>query len=105
MQSSERRPTRTKALESSGRGGPRRARRYFEVRGPSSGGIGKRGGTPHLLYAARYPALIRWRWIDDFLLKSEFSLSFMRTYKTCLSAKQEQDGHLFLPYDSGICGC
>ena len=48
---------------------------------------------------------IRWRWIDDFLLKSEFSLGFMRTYKTYLSAKQEQDGHLFLPYDSGICGC
>eukprot|EP01047_Picozoa_sp_COSAG01_P149207 COSAG01_NODE_82930_length_102_cov_124.000000_1_plen_23_part_01 len=23
----------------------------------------------------------------------------MRTYKTYLSAKQEQDGHLFLPYD------
>eukprot|EP01047_Picozoa_sp_COSAG01_P107098 COSAG01_NODE_36145_length_521_cov_2.829384_1_plen_22_part_10 len=22
----------------------------------------------------------------------------MRTYKTYLSAKQEQDGHLFLPY-------
>eukprot|EP01047_Picozoa_sp_COSAG01_P057870 COSAG01_NODE_6741_length_3521_cov_8.811222_5_plen_82_part_00 len=40
-----------------------------------------------------------------FLLKSEFSLGFMRTYKTYLSAKQEQDGHLFLPYDSGICGC
>ena len=73
VRSSGRRPTRTKALESSGRGGPRRARRYFEVRGPSSGGIGKRGGTPHLLYAARYPALIRWRWIDDFLLKSEGS--------------------------------
>jgi hypothetical protein len=71
VRSSGRRPTRTKALESSGRGGPRRARRYFEVRGPSSGGIGKRGGTPH--YAARYPALIRWRWIDDFLLKSEGS--------------------------------
>ena len=33
------------------------------------------------------------------------SLGFMRTYKTYLSAKQEQDGHLFLPYDSGICGC
>ena len=105
VRSSGRRPTRTKALESSGRGGPRCARRYFEVRAPSSGGIGKRGGTPHLLYAARYPALIRWRWIDDFLLKSEFSLGFMRTYKTYLSAKQEQDGHLFLPYDSGICGC
>jgi hypothetical protein len=83
--------------------GPRCARRYFEVRGPSSGGIGKRGSTPH--YAARYPALIRWRWIDDFLLKSEFSLSFMRTRKTELSAKQEQDGHLFLPYNSAICGC
>jgi hypothetical protein len=50
-------------------------------------------------------ALIRWRWIDHFLLKSEFSLGFMRTRKTDLSAKQEQDGHLFLPYDSGICGC
>jgi hypothetical protein len=45
------------------------------------------------------------RWIDDFLLKSEFSLSFMRTRKTDLSAKQEQDGHLFLPYNSGVCGC
>jgi hypothetical protein len=55
--------------------------------------IGKRGGTPH--YAARYPALIRWRWIDDFLLKSKFSLSFMRTRKTDLSAKQEQDGTCF----------
>ena len=42
---------------------------------------------------------------DDFLLKSEFSLSFMRTQKNDLSAKQEQDGQLFLPYDSGICGC
>ena len=48
VRSSGRRPTRTKALESSGRGGPRCARRYFEVRAPSSGGIGKRGGTPHL---------------------------------------------------------
>ena len=33
------------------------------------------------------------------------SLGFMRTYKTYLSEKQEQDGFLFLPYDSGICGC
>eukprot|EP01049_Picozoa_sp_SAG25_P009325 SAG25_NODE_915_length_4775_cov_71.349872_3_plen_45_part_00 len=29
-------------------------------------------------------------WIDDFMLKSEFSLGFMRTRKTDLSAKQER---------------
>jgi hypothetical protein len=29
-------------------------------------------------------------WIDDFLLKSEFSLGFTRTRKTDLSAKQER---------------
>jgi hypothetical protein len=56
-------------------------------------------------------AMRRWRGYHrqnfpaHFLLKSEFSLGFMRTYKTYLSAKEEQDGHLFLPYDSGICGC
>ena len=41
VRSSGRRPTRTEALGSSGQGGPRCARRYFGVRGPSGRGIGK----------------------------------------------------------------
>eukprot|EP01047_Picozoa_sp_COSAG01_P069028 COSAG01_NODE_10109_length_2248_cov_64.565379_3_plen_66_part_01 len=54
--------------------------------GPPAAAASANAAVPRTyLYAARYPALIRWRWIDDFLLKSEFSLGFMRTYKTYLS--------------------
>jgi hypothetical protein len=57
VRSSGRRPTRTKALESSGRGGPRCARRYLEGCGPTRRGIGKR--APSRQYPTDSHASIR----------------------------------------------
>jgi hypothetical protein len=46
-------------------------------------------------------------WIDRLTQSSEIRVltGFHAYPKNDLSAKQEQDGHLFLPYDSGICSC